>query len=225
MPVNLLKRVPIFANLDEDELIKIGEMSGEARYGKNDVIFLESDSGDSLFIIKQGKVKISKTSEDGKEVIFAILKEGDFFGEMSLFDGQSRSATVTSLDDSSVYIIRREDFMKLIENDSKLSISILREMTTRLRKADSQIKRLSLLRAKDRVASTLLQLVDIDECFQKKEVEIRSLPSQKDLAKMAGTSREMISRSIKNFINDGLIKKDGEKLVILDFNSFLEKYI
>ena len=225
MPVNLLKRVPIFANLDEDELIKIGEMSGEAHYGKNDVIFLESDSGDSLFIIKQGKVKISKTIEDGKEVIFAILKEGDFFGEMSLFDGQSRSATVTSLDDSSVYIIRREDFMKLIENDSKLSISILREMTTRLRKADSQIKRLSLLRAKDRVASTLLQLVDIDECFQKKEVEIRSLPSQKDLAKMAGTSREMISRSIKNFINDGLIKKDGEKLVILDFNSFLEKYI
>ncbi|MFC1726669.1 Crp/Fnr family transcriptional regulator [candidate division KSB1 bacterium] len=225
MPVNLLKRVPIFASLDEDELDKIGDMSSEANYSKNDAIFLESDSGDSLFILKRGKVKISKTSEDGKEVIFAILKDGDFFGEMSLFDGQSRSATVTALADSNVYIIRREDFMKLIENDPKISISILREMTGRLRKADSQIKRMSLLKAKDRVASTLLQLVDLDECFQKKEVEIRNLPSQKDLAKMAGTSREMISRSIKNFINDGLIKKDGDTLVILDFDSFLEKYI
>ena len=225
MLLNLLKKIPIFENLSEDELTKIGETASETSFSKNEVIFLESDEGDSLFVIKNGKVKISRQNEEGKEVILAILKDGDFFGEMSIFDGHSRSATVTAIDESEVIIIRRDDFMNIIENDPMISISLLREMTRRLRKADTQIKRLSLLKAKDRVASTLLQLIDIDKACNEKTVEIKNLPSQKDLAKMAGTSREMISRSLNNFVKDGILRKEGNRLFIQDFDSFVEKYI
>lgn len=225
MLIYLLKKIPIFCNLSDDELRKIGETSSETSFSKNEVIFLESDEGDSLFVIKKGKVKISRMNEDGKEVILAILKDGDFFGEMSIFDGQCRSATVTAINESEVIILRRDDFMNIIEKDPLISISLLREMTRRLRKADTQIKRLSLLKAKDRVASTLLQLIDIDKACNEKTVEIRNLPSQKDLAKMAGTSREMISRSLNNFIKDGILIREGSRLLIQDFDSFVEKYI
>jgi len=224
MMKELLKKVPIFSNLSDKEIEKILEEASETSYKKNDLIFLEEDEGNSLFIIKSGKVKISRSSEEGKEVIFAILQEGDFFGEMSIFDGQSRSATVSALVDSEVIILRREDFMNLIETNPAISVSLLKEMAKRLRKSDTQIKRLSLFKAKERVASTILQLADTDKIEDKDVVEIRNIPSQTELSKIAGTSREVFSKSLNDLIKDGLIKKDGRKITILDVQTFLKRY-
>ena len=97
--VEILKQVPLFSSLQEDELEAIFKFSTTRRFPKETMILLEDEDGDTLFIILRGKVKVSNFSESGKEVIFSILSEGDFFGEMSLLDGKPRSASVTAIED------------------------------------------------------------------------------------------------------------------------------
>jgi len=92
------------------------------KFKKECIILMETDVGDSLFIISKGRVKISRLSDDGKEVILAILKEGDFFGELSLLDGESRSADVTAIEDSEILMLKREQFFNLLTSHPDISI-------------------------------------------------------------------------------------------------------
>jgi CRP/FNR family cyclic AMP-dependent transcriptional regulator len=109
-----LANVPIFSDLDAETLQKIAKSGVLQSYKKNSVILSEEDTGSALFVIAEGKVKISRSSNDEKEVILAILNESDFFGEMSLLDGMARSATVTAVDDSKLFIIQRAEFLDLL---------------------------------------------------------------------------------------------------------------
>ena len=112
-----LKSVPLFSELDDDTLIKLSKTGSIKSYGKDSIILSESDAGSALFVLVSGKVKISRISseESGKEVILSILNPSDFFGEMALLDGLSRSATVTAMDESTVFIIQRNDFLDLLQ--------------------------------------------------------------------------------------------------------------
>ena len=220
----LLKKVPLFSTLEEEELEKVLRLTNLRKYSKGNLILMESEEGSSLFIISRGSVKISRISDDGKEVILAILRNGDFFGEMSLLDGLSRSANVTAIEDSELLILRREDFLNLIKEYPEITISLLKELAKRLRKSDSQIESLSLMNATGKVASAILQLIDYSDDNLKGPAEIKNLPSQQNLASMAGTSRETISRVLQNFIKEGLIKKEGKKLIINDLKKFREKF-
>jgi CRP/FNR family cyclic AMP-dependent transcriptional regulator len=188
------------------------------------MILIEEEVGSSMFIITAGRIKISRLSDDGREVILSILSEGDFFGEMSILDGQTRSATAVALDDSELLLIRRDDFLKMLHSFPQIAINLLRELASRLRRADAQIKSLSLQDATGKVASTILRLADDAGRIKHGMVEISELPLQQDLANMSGTSRETISRVIKSLCVDGYLRKEGGKLVILDYNKFKEHF-
>src|SRR5215217_7973760 len=112
LKTDLLKGVDLFSALDDQQLDTIAQMIIEKTYRKADIILMEDDdSSQSLFIIAKGEVKVVLTAEDGREAILASLKEGDFFGEMSLLDGEPRSATVRAVEESRLLTIRREDFL------------------------------------------------------------------------------------------------------------------
>ena len=225
MELELIKNVPLFSGLKETEVKRIAGKMNRDHYPKDTVIFLESDEGDSLFIIQNGRVKISRISEDGGEVILAILKDGDFFGEMSILDGQLRSANVMAIEDSDILALRREDFMKLLLHHPEISIQLLKELAHRIRQSDSQIKSLSLLDASSRVAAAIMQLAEETGAISKKSVKISYLPSQQDLANIAGTSRETISRALSQFIKEGLIRREKNDLIIEDINKFKRQYL
>ncbi len=223
-PQHYLERVPLFSELSDKELTELANCLEEQKYKKDTVVVYETEEGSTLFIIKKGNVKISRMSDKGKEVILAILTEGDFFGEMSLLDGLARSANVTTTCETDLYLLRREDFLSLIGSNPSIAIGLLKELALRIRKSDTQIKSLSLYDASGRVASALIQLAEERGTIREGIVKIKNMPSQKDLANIAGTSRETTSRVIKSFIADGIISKANGNFLIHNYESFRQKY-
>jgi len=217
--------VPIFSDLPEETINQIAQIGSSKTYTKDSIILMEEEVGTALFVIVKGKVKVARTSNDGREVILTILNESDFFGEMAILDGLTRSATVTALEDSEVFVIQRTDFLKLLQQHPEISISLLYELTTRLRAADMKIKSLSLKDAEGKVATVILQIADDIGKIKQGIVEIDKLPLQQDLANMAGTSRETISRTLHSFAKKGLVELDGSKLRILDYEKFKELFV
>lgn len=222
--IDFLKYVPIFADLDDTTLEKISKLGKKKFYAKDSVVLYEHETGSALFVIIYGKVKVSRLSEDGREVILTILNESDFFGEMAILDGLTRSANVTSMEDTELFIIQRADFLDLLYNYPEVSISLLQELTKRLRSADMKIKSLSLKDAEGKVATVILQLADDIGKIKQGNVEIEKLPFQHDLANMAGTSRETISRTLHTFAKKGLVELEGSKLRILNYEKFKELF-
>ena len=221
---DFLKYVPIFSELSDSTLEQISKLGVKKKFPKDSIILFEHETGSALFVIVSGKVKVSRVSEDGKEVILTILGDSDFFGEMAILDGLTRSANVTSMEDSELFIIQRKDFLELLQIHPEVSIALLLELTQRLRAADMKIKSLSLKDAEGKVATVILQLADDLGKIKQGTVEIEKLPFQQDLANMAGTSRETISRTLHSFAKKGLVELDGSKLRILNYEKFKEQY-
>lgn len=219
-----LRMVPIFSDLDEPDLEKIAGLGTIKKYKKGNVIVLEQEAGASLFIIVNGKVKVVRTDDEGREVILTLLGPGEFFGEMALLDGMERSATVVANSKADIFVIHRMEFLKVLHDFPQIATALLAELARRLRRADAQIKSLSLKDAAGRVANVLLMLADDIGMFRKGKVEIEELPLQQDLANMAGTSRETVSRMLHQFIRRGHLTLEGSKVIIHNYEAFRREY-
>ena len=224
--VEFLKSVPIFSELNQDTLEQLSRSGSIQNFSEDSIILSEKEAGSTLFIIISGKVKISRISQedDDKEVILSILNPSDFFGEMSLLDGFERSATATAMEESRILIIQRNDFLNLLREHPEVSIVLLQELTQRLRAAGMKIKALSLKDAEGKVATVLIQLADDVGKIKQGVVEIEKLPFQHELANMAGTSRETISRTLHSFAKKGLVELEGSKLRIVNYEKFKELF-
>ena len=222
--LEILEMVPIFADLPKEVIEQIVTVGNRKTYSKDSVILVEEEVGTALFVIIEGKVKVSRSSSDGKEVILNIISEGDIFGEMSILDGMNRSATVTAIEETELFILQRKEFIDLLNKHPEISIALLSELTKRLRNADRKIKALSLKDAEGKVATVIMQIADESGRIKQGIVEIEKLPLQQDLANMAGTSRETISRTIHSFAKKGLVELEGSKLRILDYEKFRETF-
>lgn len=221
---SVLKSIPLFADLKDEILEKIFSLMQKKEYKRNNIILMEEDVGDTLFILNKGSVKITRLSDEGREVILSILGEGDFFGEMSIFDGESRSANVVALEDSEVFILKRGDFLDLLEKHPKIAIALLEEMALRLRRSDQQIEGLSLSDAENRIAMSIIRLAEDLGTIKMGQVIIDSLPFQQDIANMAGTSRETVSRMLKLLERKGYIRRSGRKLIITNYDEFVKQF-
>ena len=222
--ISLLESVPIFSDLSKSDLTKISDRMTHRKFTKNQMILLEDDLGQTFFVIATGSVKITRLSDDGREVILAMLGESDFFGEMSLLDGDGRSANVVALEESEVLTLARNEFLDILEQYPKISISLLEELTNRLRKSDQQIESLSLSDVEQRIGITLIRLAEELGTIKQGSVKIKNLPFQQDIANMAGTSRETVSRTFKLLEEKGLLSRQGRLLVIYNFNQFSKTF-
>ena len=224
MDFTILKNVPLFASIADEQLQKISSLLMEKKYNKDAIIVMENDDGDSLYIIKEGSVKVTRYSDEGGEVILTILNDDDFFGEMSLIDGEVRSANVIALEKTIVYVLTRHDLMALIEKNPCIAIAMLEEMAARLRKSDKYIKGLSLSDAETRVGMTLFNLSEQMGSIKNGEVTIDKMPYQQDIANMSGTTRETVSRMLKLLEDKKIIEKVGRKVIIKDYSQFVKKF-
>jgi len=222
--LSLLQSVPIFSDLSPSDLNKIAERMVLRAFTKGQMILLEDDLGQTFFVIAGGSVKITRLSDDGREVILAMLGESDFFGEMSLLDGAGRSANVVALEPSEVLTLARNDFLEILQDYPKISISLLEELTQRIRKSDQQIESLSLSDVEQRIGITLIRLAEELGTIKRGSVKIKDLPYQQDIANMAGTSRETVSRTFKLLEEKGLVTREGRKLTIYNFNQFTKTF-
>ena len=182
MKFDLLRNVPLFRGLGSHDLERIAELMVSKKFKRNNLIIFEDDLGQNLFIIERGRVKVSGISNEGGEAIFAILGEGDMFGELSIIDGLARSATVTSIEDVELWVLNRNQFLDLLDKYPIISIELLKELASRLRKSDAQIKSLTLKDAKGRVANTLIRMAEDIGTIRDGRVVIQNLPLQRDIA-------------------------------------------
>ena len=146
--VEHLRKVPIFSDLSDSDLKKISKKMISRLYEKGKMILLEQSQGETFFIIISGVVKVTRLSDDGREVILAILGESDFFGEMSLLDGEGRSANIVANEKSEVVTLSRSDFLDCLQKYPKIAIALLEELAVRLRKSDQHIESLFTLSAR-----------------------------------------------------------------------------
>ena len=215
-----LRNVPIFTDLTDSDLTKIASNMVPRVYEKGQMILLEESMGETFFIITQGAVKVTRLSADGREVILAMLGESDFFGEMSLLDGEGRSANIVANEYAKVLTLSRSDFLDCLESYPKIAIALLEELAIRLRKSDQQIESLSLSDSEHRIGITLIRLAGELGSIKQGHVTVKNLPYQQDIANMAGTSRETVSRTLKLLEDKKLVRRKNRNLTIYNFDAF-----
>ena len=197
--LELLKGVELFSELSDDQLRLLGDLVEVQNFNRDETVVLEGDdSVQALYLIASGSVQVYMTGVDGRETILSFLERGDFFGEMSLIDGEPRSASVRTVSDSQLMIIYRDAFLSLIKQYPELAMSLLSEMSKRLRKANKQIGSLSTMSVSGRVAGTLLNLMEergvrIHTDNGKMVTVIHNRPTQQQLADAVHVTRAAIS--------------------------------
>jgi CRP/FNR family transcriptional regulator/CRP/FNR family cyclic AMP-dependent transcriptional regulator len=217
------EKVPLFSTLKADELKKICRIMVSREFSGGEIIVHEDDDeGHSFFIIVAGKVHVTVMSSQGKQTILATLTPGDFFGEMSLLDGEPRSATVYAAEACAVLTVYRKEFMQILHDFPKITIQMLVEMSKRLRRANRHINTLSLMSVYGRVADVILQLGKEQGQRIGNVIVIPQRPTHQVMADMAGTSRETVSRVLSQLQKKHYISIDRSKLVIFDEEKLLD---
>lgn len=206
-----LATVPLLSGLDNAELVRLSEITREKTYPKGSVILFEDDPGDSLFIVRDGRVKVVLVGEDGREVILGVLGVGEHFGELALIDDQPRSAHVIAMEDAALLVLRREDFRRHVEANPKVAWSVLGALSKRLRRADDKIGGLVLLDVPGRIARLLLDFAEESGT----ELVERPLTHQ-TIAQMIGASRETVSRAMRDFQDAGMISVERRQIRVAD---------
>lgn len=211
-----LKKVPIFSQLKEEDLEKILSITTEKRYKKGSIIFMEGDKGEAFYFIRHGKIKISKSSRDGKELILNIYGKNCVFAEVTIFNDMSYPATAEVLEDAVVGVIRNNDLEKLIKLNSELGLNLIKILSKRLFNAQMKLKQLALKDTYSRTADTLIELSKTLGIEKKGNIEFNLELSRQELANMIGTSRETVSRALSRFKKEEAIDILGKKIIIKD---------
>ena len=208
---DVLRKVPLFSQLAPSDLERVSEISRERAYPRNSVILFEDDPGDALYVVAQGQVKVVLIGEDGREGILSGMGDGEFFGEMALVDDEPRSAHVIAMEDSTLLVLRREDFQGILKQTPGIALALLRELSRRLRRVDEKVGSLVLLDVNGRVAQLLLDLAD-----EAGSERITRRLTHHTIAQMIGSSRETVSRTMRELVEKGYIEVSRREIVIRD---------
>ena len=219
--IKLLKKVDNFSSLYDERLTRFIKIANYKCYDKDEIILKENDTkNQSLFLIANGQVKVFISGIDDTEATLEILNRGEFFGEMSLLDGEPCSASVKAVQKSNLLAISREDFLNQLQKNSKLAISLLREMYRRKSKLYKKLAKIELMSVYGKITSTIMDIIK-DKGTQTRlkkdgtDVKITyNCPSQQQIADMSGTTIEAVSRAISYLEREGFIAFNGSNLYV-----------
>ncbi|MBE3560946.1 MAG: Crp/Fnr family transcriptional regulator [Ktedonobacteraceae bacterium] len=212
--LSYLKQVDIFAHLNNDEARELMAVIKRRTFRSGEVIFHRDDPGQVLYIIKEGKVKISLMSPDGQEIALVVLGKGECFGELALLDAEPRSADVIALEKVECYSLQRADFHKAIMKNPKIAIRVLEVLSRRLRKTNNQVEDLIFLDVFGRIAKKLLELADEHGVRVDNGTLIDVRLTQQELASMVGASRESVNKVMGYFTEKKYISTDRHRITI-----------
>jgi len=202
---------PLFAGLEEfyiDDLLKIGDMRSWPRGSQ---VICEGDYGEAVYFIVSGRAKVTLYSEQGREIVLAVLKSCDMFGEMSIMDEKPRSANVETVKDLLCLVIKKEAFLQYLSIHHRVYATMFSYLTGRLRDATRKIGGLALLDVCGRIAHTLIGMAKVSGDEQIVEIE---RPTHEELAAMIGSSREVVSRALKKMSGEGYIKIEKKRIFL-----------
>ena len=211
---SFFRRFALFAELDDRELASIANVAKTRRYAKDDVIFHADESGDVFCLIKEGQVKVTMISPEGKEIILSLLGPGEFFGEMALLDDEPRSATVVATEALELVTIWRSDFLQILGENFTIAKKVLAELSKRLRNASNRIESLATMDVYGRLARFFLDLArEQGKTLDNGYVAV-TRPTHQAIANMIGTSRETVSRLIHDLMRQNLLLSEGKTIYL-----------
>ena len=206
-----LSRLPLFSGLDNGELETLASCTRARSYRKNTIIFEEADDGDALYIVEAGQVKAYLSDEQGKEIVLSLLGPGDYFGEMALLDNAPRSAAVITTQESILRVLSGSDFRATLAAHPGIALQLIRGLTERLRRSTENVRSLALMDVYGRVVRLLLDLAVEDDG----RLLIPEKLTHQDIADRVGSSREAISRILKDLKVGGYVAVEGKRIEIL----------
>jgi len=205
--LELLRRVPIFSALTESQTVELASAVSKRRVKRGELIVEQGKQSRTLFVILSGRARVFITDQRERSVILAVLEPGDYIGEISLFDGQSHSANVQAEVQTDLLTLSHTEFKRCLAKHPAIADSVIKELAQRLRKANEKISSLALMNVYGRVAKLL---VSFSEPAGDRLMVIRHKVSRQDIAKMVGATREMVSRVMRDFENQGFTKTHSD---------------
>jgi CRP/FNR family cyclic AMP-dependent transcriptional regulator len=210
----LLRTVPIFAELTDDDIASLARLTARKRYPKDTVVFFENEEGDTFFMILEGRIKVTILGDDGREIILSVLGPGDFFGEMALLDNEPRSATAIAVEETELLSLQRVDFQSVLTDNRSIVSALIKVLTSRLRRANHQISTLALLDVYGRVARVIVDMArEEGKRLKDGRIAFRRATHQ-EIANRIGTTRETVTRMLKDLERQGLIHIEGKEIVV-----------
>ena len=209
-----IARAPLFAALPPAAVEDLATRVTVRRTSAGGTVVSQDEPGDSMFLIMSGRVKVVIFGENGREVTLSILRPGEAFGEMSLFDGKARSANCIAMEPTQLLVLSREDLLRHIGAHPRTALNLLGEMADRLRRADESIAQLALCDVNERLVFRLISLAREEGTESPEGLMVRRRPTQQELANMIGSCRETISRAFNQLARDGMIIPRGRSLVV-----------
>ncbi|NTW97483.1 MAG: Crp/Fnr family transcriptional regulator [Oscillochloris sp.] len=216
--LELLRGVPMFARLSDEHLRLLSANLGSQTFARATTIFHQGSVGNMLYLIVHGQVRIYTNSQLGQEISVTLFRNGDFFGELSLLDGRERSASAVAMRITTTLTLHRAAFLQAIRTYPEIAVSVLEELSARLRHTNTYIEHLASTSAPQRVIRTLLDLADQHGITEQGSTRIDLHLTQDDLASLAGTTRETVNRVLGGLREQGLISIERARLRVLNLS-------
>jgi len=215
---DVVRKAPLFAGLDQESAESlIAEMSA-THMERGDILFHEGDQGDRLFIIGEGKIKLGRTSADGRENLLAILGPGEMFGELSLFDPGTRTATATAVAETQVLALSTEQLREYLASRPQVALTLLAALARRLRRTNDVVADLVFTDVPGRVAKALLDLAHRFGRPVEDGIMVSHDLTQEELAQLVGASRETVNKALADFATRGWLKLEARAVLLVDID-------
>lgn len=220
--LSLLRRIPVFEDLKPTDLSLIDNATTERCIARGATVFAEGEPGEGFHFIRSGKVKIIKLAADGREHILNILGPGEVFAEVLLFNDAPYPATAVAVEDSLVGVIRNRDLEALLTEHPRLAVHIIRVMSKKLLYIQSKVKIFALEDSRAKIAQTLGYLLERYGRQTGRGVEVALEINRQDIANMAGTTRETVSRVFRTLKDDGVLEDDERRIIVREPQRLLQ---
>ena len=211
----LLKQVPLFSELSDSDLERVAQVAVPRSFPRDTRVFHEGDPGDACYIIRSGGARVTREHPDGRAITLANLGPGAIFGELAMLDGEARSASVESTEDLELLALPAGDVRALIRSHPEMGEKLVVALTRRLREANERLTRQSFQTVPSRVAGVLNQLLDEDGMGPQVRDGVTIRLRQSDLAQLAGTSRESVSRVLATLERAGVVQVGRAKVTVI----------
>ena len=209
-----IKEIPLFSELSIEQLKKISAISKIQKFTKNKIIFLEGDNYEGFYIVLKGKIKVYKSSPEGKEIILHIIKTLQQFADVPLFEGGNYPANAQSLEECILLFVPKNEFVQLISDNPEISLKVIAGFAKRLRKMSNQIESITLHEVSNRLANYLLLEIEKAGNLALPEPFVKLNLSKSTIASFLGTITETLSRTFKKMQDENILRVDGKKVFI-----------
>jgi CRP/FNR family transcriptional regulator, cyclic AMP receptor protein len=213
--VELLRSVPLFADLEEGELERFSHVAVPRSFPAGTRVFHEGDSSDACYIVSEGSFRVTREHSDGRAITLATLGPGEIFGELAMLDGDRRSASAESITDGTLLALPANDVRSLLARNPEIALKLVAGLVRRLRAANARLSRQSFQTVPSRVAGILLQLSRDNQDGDGEMTEVTIRMNQTDLAQLAGTSRESVSRFLAELERAGVVRSGRGRVTVL----------